>query len=220
MSRVVGPRKVNPAVEPGQALVIVEGVKSANSHEAKVAAADRALASGTASSALVMYNEIAKSSKRDPHILMGRAVAQQKLGMNDAAIESYNRVLDASPNNVDAMVNMLGLLRQKDPQGALDHMRSLGNRFPDDAGLAAQTGMAEGEAGNYPDAMKYLGKAAALQPENPQHPFNMAVLADRQGDTAAAARYYQLALTQTASEPDSGLSRDAIEKRLAVLAKR
>ena len=219
MSSVVGPRKVNPSVEPGQAFVIVEGVKKANGKEAMVTAADRALASDMNDSALSMYNNLAKKSPRDPHILMGRAVAEQKLGMNDAAIEGYNQVLSVSPDNIDAMVNMLGLLKQKDPQGALQHMIALDRRFPDDAGLAAQTGMAEGEAGNYADAMRYLGKASALQPENPQHSFNMAVLADREGDTANAAKYYQLALKQSADVETGGVDRGVVEKRLAALSR-
>lgn len=217
MAPIAGPRKVNPSVEPGQALVIVEGVRKAHDTESMVVAADRALNLGFYDSALNMYNTLAKKNARDPRILMGRAVAQQKLGMNDAAIESYNRVLDVSPNNVDAMVNMLGLLKQKDPQGALRHMVALGGRFPDDAGLAAQTGMAEGEAGNYDDAMRYLGKASALQPENPQHIFNMAVLADRQGDTASAVKFYQQAMQRSADDENSTIDRNAVLKRLAVL---
>ena len=221
MAPAVGPRKVNPAVEPGQTLVIVDGVRKPNDKMSITVAADRALSLGFYDSALNLYTGLAAKNPRDPHVLMGEAVAQQKLGMTDAAIQSYNKVLEVSPNNIDAMVNMLGLIKQKDPTGALQHMLALQDRFPDDAGLAAQIGMAEGESGNYREAVHYLGKAAALQPTNPQHPFNMAIMADRNGDAADAVKFYQQALqVDAAADGSSVVDRKVITDRLATLSRR
>jgi tetratricopeptide (TPR) repeat protein len=222
MANAVGPRKVNPAIEPGQKLVVVSGIRKSTDAESMVVAADRALKLGRYDAALDMYNTLYAKNPHDQRILMGRAVAQQSLGQNDAAIDSYEQLLDLAPGNADAMVNMLGLLKQKDPVGAMQRMQALEAKFPNHAGLAAQLGLAEGEAGNYESAMRDLGKAASIEPGNPQHPFNMAVLADRKGDTATAIKYYEMALQASAINGQSGQSipRETIYDRLAVLRRR
>ncbi len=223
MANAVGPRKVNPSVEPGQKLVVVSGIRKSTDSESMVVSADRALKLGRYDAALDMYNTLYAKNPRDPRILMGRAVAQQNLGQNDQAIDSYDKLLDVVPGNADAMVNMLGLLKQKDPVGALQRMQALQVKFPNHAGLAAQIGLAEGEAGNYDAAMRDLGKAASIEPNNPQHPFNMAVLADRKGDTPVAIKYYELALQADSINANNGgqaIPRDSIYDRLAILRRR
>jgi Flp pilus assembly protein TadD len=222
MANAVGPRKVNPSIEPGQKLIIVSGIRKSTDLESMIVAADRALKLGRYDAALEMYNTLYAKNPHDQRILMGRAVAQQNLGMNEQAIDTYEELLDLAPNNADAMVNMLGLLKQKDPAGAMARMRALEVKFPNHAGLAAQLGLAEGESGDYEDAMRDLGKAASIEPTNPQHPFNMAVLADRKGETATAIKYYELALQADSISSDSGqgIPRETVYDRLAVLRRR
>jgi Flp pilus assembly protein TadD len=217
-----GPRKVDPNKEPGQKLVIVTGVRKSSDIESQIVAADRALKLERYDAALDMYNNLYVKNSHDPRILMGRAVAQEKLGMTDSAIQSYDDLLEIAPNNADAMVNMLGLLKKKDPAGALQRMLQLEDKYPNHPGLAAQIGIAEGEAGNYQEAMRYLGRAASLEPNNPQDPFNMAVLADRQGDTTDAIKFYEQALTVD-SENSGGaqtIPRESVYDRLAILRRR
>ncbi len=221
MSMAVGPRKVDPAMEPGQKFVIVEGVLKPDDIRSIVASAERSLKMGRYDSALEIYSRLYAKNPRDPRIVMGRAVAQQNLGMDDSAIRSYEEFLKIDPDNADAMVNLLGLLKNKSPSVALNRLLDLQGRFPSHPGLAAQIGITEADMGNYQEAMRYLGMAAGLEPENPQHPFNMAVIADRQGKTAEAVRFYEQALDIGAvDEGSASIPRESIMDRLAVLRRR
>ncbi len=213
-----GPRKVDPNIEPGQKFVVVSGVRNANDSESMIVAAGRALKLGRYDAALDMYDTLYAKNKRDPRILMGRAVAQQNLGKDDAAISSYRELLDLDPDATDALANMLGLLKKQEPATALQRMMDMAKRYPTNAGLAAQIGIAQGEMGNYAEAVRYLNMAATLDPSNPQHPFNMAVLADRQGDTANAIKFYEQALQANAINGDhSSVPKEVIYDRLSTL---
>lgn len=219
MAAAAGPRKVDPNIEPAQKFVVVSGVRKPTDSESVLISAGRALKLGRYDAALEMYNSLYAKNKRDSRILMGRAVAQQGLGQDDAAIETYQELLNIQPDATDALVNMLGLLKKKDPAIALQRMIDLSKKYPSNAGLSAQIGIAEGEAGNYGEAMRYLGTASVLDPANPLHPFNMAVLADRQGNVQDAIKFYEQALQVNALNSDSGQSipKESIYDRLAVL---
>lgn len=214
-----GPRKVDPNIEPGQKFVVVSGVRNASDSESMIVAAGRALKLGRYDAALEMYDALYAKNKRDPRILMGRAVAQQNLGKDDAAISSYRELLDLDPDATDALANMLGLLKKQEPATALQRMMDMAKRYPANSGLAAQIGIAQGEMGNYPEAVRYLNMAATLDPSNPQHPFNMAVLADRQGDTASAIKFYEQALQANAisASGHTSIPKEVIYDRLSTL---
>jgi Flp pilus assembly protein TadD len=213
-----GPRKVDPNIEPGQKFVVVSGVRNASDSESMIVAAGRALKLGRYDAALDMYDALYAKNKRDPRILMGRAVAQQNLGKDDAAISSYRELLDIDPDATDALANMLGLLKKQEPATALQRMMDMAKRYPTNPGLAAQIGIAQGEMGNYPEAVRYLNMAATLDPSNPQHPFNMAVLADRQGDKTNAIKFYEQALQANAIGGEhSSVSKEVIYDRLSTL---
>ena len=211
------PRKVDPTIEPGQKLVVVEGVRRSTDEESMIVAANRALMLERYDAALEMFNTLYGKNQRDPRILMGRAVAQQKSGHSDDAIASYEELLARNPNNADAIINMMGLMKQQDPAAALQRMQDLQSRFPNHPGLAAQIGITQAEMGNNAEAIRYLGMAASMQPTNPQHYFNMGVIADRQGSAADAIRYYEQALQIDSVNGGRGLPRDVIYDRLAVL---
>lgn len=221
MSNIAGPRRIDPAMEPAQAYVIVESVRGTSDPETRLEAARRALNLGRYDAALEMYNELYARNKRDPRILMGRAIAQQNVGMTASAIRSYEEVLELSPNNAEAMINMLGLMRTEYPEVATRRMKDMTRQFPDHPGLAAQIGITEGERGNYVEAIRYLTAASSLEPHNASHFFNMAVIADRQGKTAEAIRYYEQALTiDSVHGAGRSIPRDSIHNRLLILRRR
>lgn len=221
LAGAVGPRQVDPSVEPGQRYVIVDSVQVASDPEAKLEAASRALKLGRYDAALEMYDALYARNSRDVRILMGRAVAQQNTGRLESAIRSYEEVLDRDPKNTEAMINMLGLIRNQYPEVALRRMMDLTAEHPDNAGLAAQIGVIQGEMGNYRDAIRFLNRAAQLEPNNPQHWFNMAVIADREGGAREAVQYYEQALSvDSVHGAGRSLPRETIYKRLSALRAR
>ena len=214
----VGPRKVDPVLEPASKLIVSKQTAKAGDAEAQLIAANRALDLGRYESALEMFDQLYSKNQRDTRILMGRAVAQQKLGMDDVAILSYEALLDLVPNNTDAIVNMMGLLKKQYPSVALRRLTDLREKYPANAGIAAQLGMTYAELGQNQDALRALGTASSLDPSNPQHVYNMAVVSDRAGSKALAIQYYEQSLqTDAIYGGGRSLPREKIYDRLSKL---
>jgi Flp pilus assembly protein TadD len=210
------PREVNPSVEPGSKLIVVTKDSGANSMQARLVSAQRAMILGRYDSALRIFEEMYAKNKKDPNVLLGRAIAMQKIGNTDSAIQAYQELLDVKPGNVDAELNMLGLMGKQYPAVALQRLMSLRDKNPDNPGVLAQIAVAQGRLGQYPEAMQSLGMAAAIDKNNASHLFNMAVIADRMGDKSKAIQYYQDALeTDTIYGGGESIPREAVYERLA-----
>jgi len=221
MADDVGPRKIDPVMEPASQLVVVKKTHEPMNMEAILASANRALDLKRYDSAVEMFDQLYAKNPRDPRILMGRAVALQNAGRSEAAIKTYEELLDINPNNADAMLNMLGLLRQQYPSVALRRLIDLHDRHPNNAGVAAQIGVTQADLGQPQEAMRYLGIASTLEPKNAQHIFNMAIIADRSGDTKGAIKYYEQALELDAVYASGrSLPRETVYDRLSTLRRR
>lgn len=218
MATSVGPREINPVLEPASKMVIVNKDKGAGSQEALLVSANRALKLKRYDSALEMFDQLYAKNNRDVRILMGRAVAQQNMGLNESAVQSYEEVLALKPDHTEALLNMMGLVRSQYPEVALRRLLELYSKHPNNAGIAAQIGVANAELGHFDDAMRYLGIAATLEPGNAQHLFNMAIAADRKGDSTQAVKLYERALEVDVTYGASrSVPRDRIYDRLSVL---
>lgn len=210
------PRKVDPTIEPASKLIIVTKNASAGSRHAQLVSASRAIKLGRYSSALEIYNELYRKNKRDPNILMGRAVALQKLGLVEEAIFAYEELLEIRPKNTEARINMLGLISDQFPSVALRQLKDLRKQNPDNVGLVAQMAITEARIGNFDSAMRYMGVAASMEPNNANHFFNLAIIADQAGARKDAVKYYEQALEiDTIYGGSRSVPRDQIYSRLA-----
>lgn len=212
-----------PPLEPVSAggkgashLVVVEKTSDAHALQARLVAARRAADLGRYESALAIYNDIYERDKRDLNAMLGRAVSFQNLGQSERAIAAYEEFLSYKPDNIAAQVNVLGLMSREYPAVALKRLLGLQSKFPHDVSIIAQIAVVQGELENYQEAVKYLGMASGMEPQNPDHVYNMAVIADKTGNKKDAVRYYEKAL-----EIDSvyghgrSIPREAIYARLA-----
>lgn len=218
MARKGGPRKVNPAVEPASKFIVVTRDHGAGSRQAQFVAADRAMKLGRFESALSIYDAMYQKNRRDPNVLLGRAVALQHMGHTESAIQAYEELLDIRPDNVEAQTNMYGLIGARYPAVAIQKLSALLDKQPDNVGLIAQMAVMSARIGRYDDALRYLGMAAAMEPENPSHIFNIAVVADQSGNRKEAVSYYEKALEMdTMQGGGSSVPRESIYERLAQL---
>ncbi len=192
--------------------------KKESQADTRLKAANRALADGNASAAVEMYDRLRAENPRNEKVLMGRAIALQRLGQNTAAVDAYEDVLKKNPKNLDALTNMLGLLRKQSPDLALDKLKELHTTYPFNVGILAQLGTTYGDMGRYEDGHKLLDQAIAMAPGNALYMFNKAVLYDRMGDAPHAAQMYRYCLDLYYQDNSrQALPVDAIKKRLAVL---
>lgn len=218
MGRKSGPTKVNPRLQPASKLVVVKKNYTSGSKPAQLVAAERATKLGRYDSALEIYDRLYATNKRDPNILMGRAVVLQKLGRDDEAVEAYDHFLSLRPDNVEAQVNMLGLMGQRYPAVALQRLQELSEKNPRNVGLIAQIAVVQAKMARFEDAIRYLGMAASMEPENANHIFNMAVIADRAGSKKEAIKYYEQALeVDTLYGAGKTIPRESVFQRLAQL---
>ena len=186
--------------------------------DSRLTAARTALAQNRTPAALELFEDLKKDFPKDKRALMGRAVSLQKLRQYDEALAAYEEVLINDPKNLDALTNMLGLLKVKDPNLAVDKLLDLRNAYPYHADVTAQLGIAYATTGQYDEALKYLEMADALKPGSSFVMYNKAVLYDKMGKNREAGLLYRQILRMAADgELDQQLPLESIRKRLAVL---
>ncbi len=187
--------------------------------DAKLISADRALKLQRLDAAREMYDDLYRINPHDERVLMGRAVLMQKTGDTASAVSAYEDVLAEYPDNTQAIINLAGLIRQVSPAVALEKLLDLNQQYPGKSVVLAQLGVAYADAGNYADAYKSLERAASLDPNNPQHYYNMAVVSEKAGDVPLAIRNYEKALEVDAIYGDGqrAVSREKIYDRLSII---
>lgn len=212
------PRQVDPRYEPGSSFVVVQKSASAGSFAARITAAQRAIDLGRYSSALELYEGLYSKNPRNTQVLMGLAVAQQKSGFNESAIATYEELLKIAPKNTDAIVNMLGLMKAQYPSVAYRRLKELRQNNPNNAYIAGELGLLVASMGQPSEALRYLGIASSLEPNNASHYYNMAVINDRAGEAKPAIELYQKALELDVTYgAGRTIERDQVYDRLAVL---
>ena len=211
-----GPLNVNPVTQPASKFVIVRKNTDIDEKFMRLISAERAMSLGRFDSALLMFDDLYDFNKKDARVLMGRAVSLQKVGRFDEAMQMYEELDKVEPDNVDVKVNMLGLLGTRYPSIALRRLLDLHRLNKGNVALTAQIAIAYAKTGNARLALRYLGMAASMEPNNANHLFNMAVISDRAGDEEKAVSYYEKALeVDIVHGAGRSVPRDVIYERLA-----
>lgn len=198
--------------------VVVKKDRSAEDLDSQLKSARTALAQNRNTAALELFTEIEKDHPEDVRVIMGKAVALQRLGQAEAAMAAYEQVLEKEPKNVEVLTNMLGLLKAQDPELALKNLSDLRETYPYNPEITAQLAVAYGQLGQYQEALKYLDIADTLQPGNAFVIYNRAVLFDKMGRSAEAISFYrQILKMYSDGDLEVALPIDSIKKRLATL---
>lgn len=213
-----GPAPVDPKTSPASKLMIVEAVSPATNKSAQLVSAERAMALGRYDSALQIYEELYAKNPKDTVVLMGRAVTLQKIGRFDEAMQTYEALAELQPKNIDVKINMLGLLATRYPSIALRRLIDLHDSNKQNVGIVAQIAVTAANLGDFETAMRYLGIAMSMQPDNASHVFNAAVILDRAGQTKEAISYYEKALEiDSVYGGNRSIPRETIYERLATI---
>lgn len=200
-------------------VIIVKRNYTAQSSQAVVAAGDRVLEARQYAAAVDIFDSELANNPSDPLALAGKALALQKSGQVQAAMDTYERLIDLNPRDLEALTNYLGLLQSQDPQQAIGRLNHLSEQYPSNAAVAGQLGMVYATLTDTPNALRYFQKAASLDTTNPTYPFNLAVLYDRLGTAQLAHNGYMRALKLARDYPSkaSAIPVDTIRARLSSL---
>lgn len=212
-------RVLDPEKDKATRFVVVDKEYKADSAEARLAAAKRAMDLGRFEAGLRIYEGLLAETPKDPAVLIGYAAALQKVDRDDEAIETYETLLSLEPDNMDAHINMLGLVGVRYPAVALQRLKALeGKSTAFNPALVGQIAFVQAGLGRYQEALKSYGLIASREPENPLHFLNMAIVADKAGYRTEAIDYYEQALeTDTIYAGGRLIDRDQIFDRLAQL---
>ena len=211
---VAQPAIVRPVPET---YIIVKKDHDASDIDSRLAAGRTALAENKNSAALEIFSSLFMDYPLDKRVLMGRALAYQKSGQADAAIAAYEDVLVKDPKNLEALTNMLGLLKVQDPALAVQKLEELKEIYPYNVDVIAQLGIAYGAKGDYEKAISSLDIADSMSPGRIDIMYNRAVTYDRAGRAGDAAVLYRQILNVVAGQENVTVPVEAIRNRLAVI---
>jgi tetratricopeptide (TPR) repeat protein len=168
-----------------------------------------------------MYENLYRINPKDEGVLSGRALVLQKMGMNEQAISAYEQLLKLYPDNIDAIVNLAGIIRKEYPAVALNKLLDLRERYPNNVFVIAQLGVTYADAGNYKEAIRSLTIAGEMDPKNALHFYNLAVIFEKESNSKEAIKNYEKALEVDSifGEGKRLVSREKIYDRLAFLRK-
>lgn len=133
------------------------------------------------------------NQKDDPIVLTRLAAVYKREGAADKAISTYQAALQASPANVDAMLNLIQLYAaQSNAPKALETAKAARNAAPNDPDIAHALGRLTFQSGDYPHAMPLLQEAARKEPDDAEIQYDFAESAysgGRVADAEAALRH-------------------------------
>ena len=234
----IAPPSIDVTRNPGESIIIVQKppgyddynvsgpdssvrIERSAATETQAAAsvsADRALRLGRYDMALTFYNQILAQNPNDVSALLGRAIAYQKMGRNDAAAQGYRDVLRLDKSNVTAATNLAGLQSGRAPDAALKNLSKVYQDDPNNPAVKAQMGVSLASSGDIEAAYDAFLKSTQSDPKNPQHFFNLAVMAERLGKKSEAIGAYEKCLEVDAIYGTGrGINRDQIYDRLTAL---
>lgn len=198
--------------------VVVRKEKDGGALDSRLKTARSALIQNRDMAALQLFNELYEDYPRDNRVLMGRALSMQKMGQFDQALMAYEDILGNDPKNLEALTNMLGILKMQNAGLAVEKLTELREAYPFNADIVAQLGVAHAGMKSYTEAMKYFDMAEALEPGSAYVLYNKAVLYDRMGNQQQAATLYRQLVRMAAEgslrEP---VPLEAVRRRLATM---
>ncbi len=214
-------RKADPKSDPGRKIIIAKEAAGPENQKSLTELAKKALNEGRYQAALAYFDRLAINNPNDAIVVLGKAIALQKLGRSDAAARAYEKVLQLDADNEIAKVNLAGIMGTRDPSVSLQKLLELYQRHPERPEISAQIGIMMAEMERYDEASRYLSTAQSLEPNNPNHYFNLAILAERKNRRDEAIDLYEQALEIDAVYGTGRMvPRDQIYDRLSKLRNR
>ena len=162
------------------------------------------------------YEQVLRGDPRNADALLGLAVIAARQGQLERAQHFYLRVLEADPANVTAQAALINLRGQSDSGPSESRLKILLASQPESPSLHFALGNLYARQGRWSEAQQAYFQAYALEPDNADTLFNIAVSLDHLRQNKLAAQYYRMALN-AAETRRSAFDQNAVGKRLLEL---
>jgi Flp pilus assembly protein TadD len=176
-----------------------------------------ALVANDASSAIGIYSDILASDPKNQDALFGLAATYHRAGAIDRAKPLYIRLLELNPEHREGLNNFLALVSAQAPEDALVELEKLGARNPGFSPIHAQIALLYQRLGAFDRAREKMLYAIELSPENLVYQYNLAVMLDKEGQTADAMALYQKLIAANGRGSPLPAPVEHIQKRLNFL---
>ncbi len=172
-----------------------------------------ALQASDLATARAAYDRALRADPRNRDGLLGIAAIDVRVGDYNRAAESYARVLELDPRDPDAAAGLIALRGTLDPVEAESRLKSLIAARPDTPVLQFALGNIFAVQSRWAEAQQSYFRALAMEPENPDYEFNLAVSLDQLHKEKLALEHYQRALALAASR-SAGFNKSQAEARI------
>lgn len=161
------------------------------------------------------YSQALGRSPTQRDALLGIAYAHHGLGNTEQALSTLRRLTDLYPRDSDAL-SAIYLISGGDLQQEETRFKQLLERSERPAAIHYTLGVLYYDQNRFGEAERAFSKASAIEPEQPDYAYNLALALDRLGRTREAARQYVAALN-LANQTNAVFSRDLARARLKIL---
>ena len=141
------------------------------------------------------YEFVLRDDRKNVDALLGIATIASQKGQFDKANAYYLRALESDPSNPTAQAGLLNARGQADVENSESRLKSALSSHPNSTALLFALGNLYARQGRWSEAQQTYFQAYAVEPDNPDFIFNLAVCLDHLRQSKLAAQYYEMALS-------------------------
>ena len=157
--------------------------------------------------AIVLYERLVKGRPNDENLLYQLASLYTKTGALKESVKTYNRIERIIGKNESVSLEKYKVFKTLGkPKKAIREIESLREEFPNDVDFVLLLGDTWMDLGEPAKAIATYKEAIVMDPTNPAIPLSMADYYNATGDSLAAMKELQKALTNPATDVDTKLS--------------
>ncbi len=141
------------------------------------------------------YENVLRRDAKNTDALLGLATIAARRGQQEQAHAYYLRALEANPNDPTARAGVISTRTQGDADFSESRLKTALSSQPDSPALLVALGNLYARQERWSEAQQVYFRVYALEPDNPDFIFNLAVSLDHLRQSKLAHQYYQMALT-------------------------
>ena len=182
------PRSARPA-PAGNALQLSRGDQPST-----IERAYDALQAGRLDEAGSLYESVLRGDRKNTDALLGLASIANRRGQNERAQALYQKALESDPHHPAAQAGVISTRGQADPGMSESRLKTALAAQPEAPALLFALGNLYARQQRWSEAQQIYFRVYALEPDNPDFLFNLAVSLDHLRQSKLAHQYYQMAL--------------------------